>query len=102
MTRLEINLIADIKEHMAVKYPNGQLSTVLKKIGEEFGELAEAIIKSDDFSIIEEASDLAILSWDILMKCGQTQPMQAMSIKMDVLEGRSPYRGRSAEQVNRV
>ena len=103
MTRLEINLIADIKEHSAIKYFG--LFDVAKKIGEEVVELGEALGENrsgnNKASIIEEASDIAILAWDILIKCGK-KPMEAMAIKMDILEGRFPYRGKSAKQVNRI
>lgn len=97
MTRLEMNLIEDIKKHTAIKYSG--LFDVAKKIGEEVVELGEAIggnrIRDNKESIIEEASDIAILAWDILIKCGK-RPMDTMSVKMDILEGRSPYRGKSA------
>jgi len=97
MTRLEVNLIADIKAHIAMKYSG--LFDVAKKIGEEVVELGEAVggnrIRDNKESIIEEASDIAILAWDILIKCGK-RPMEAMSIKMEILEDRFPYRRKSA------
>jgi len=103
MTRLETNLIADIKEHAAVKYSG--LLDVAKKIGEETVELGEALgtsaVSGLKYSVIEEASDIAILAWDIIIKCGG-RPMETMASKMEILEGRAPYRGKSGRQITRV
>lgn len=100
MTRIEMNLIADIQEHTAMKFSG--LLDVAKKTGEEVVELGEALGSQDVRRIIEEASDVAILAWDILLKCGVTQPMRVMAVKMDILEERRSYRGRSGIDFKRV
>ena len=102
-TRLEINLIADIRERTAMEFSG--LMDVAKKLGEEVVELGEAIgcnrCTHNREGVIEEASDVAILAWDLLIKCGKN-PMQEMSLKMDILEERKPYRMKSDIKVERV
>lgn len=77
--------------HRAAFGKTVNLPATLKKLGEEFGELAEAIIEGDPIHIQEEAGDMAfVLAHIVRGACPQHPSLQtAMAVVLDKNERRS-------------
>jgi NTP pyrophosphatase (non-canonical NTP hydrolase) len=79
MTSLE----NDIKSFADERWPNRDVPERLRKLGEEFGELAEAIARGDDAAAFLEAADCGIILADLLALKGKSLTV-AMMIKMEI------------------
>ena len=98
-TRYEVDLIADIKEYSA-KRRIKSLGEMLRLLGEECGELAEAVANHDEAAIVEEAADVALIALHFLVRHDRTIWLPLAS-KMDTLEVRHQYRGTLQDEVDR-
>jgi len=79
-------------------WPDADVAHKLRKLGEEFGELAEAIVRGDRLEIQLEAADMAILLTHIVKKVSKKNYcdslMAWMATKLDRLEER--------DRINRI
>ena len=79
MTGLE----EDIKKFADERWPDRDVAGRLRKLGEEFGELAEAIARGDDDAAFLEAADCAIVLADMMaLRCKSLTV--AMMVKMEI------------------
>lgn len=58
------------------------LPSRLRKVGEETGELAEAVANKDYAAIAEEGADSIIVIWH-LMRCAGFNPLSSVLAKLD-------------------
>lgn len=70
-----------VKSHCDERYSR-TLGKRLKKLGEEFGELVEAVFEGDRAHVAEEAADMAILLIDI----AQLNGCRSGSLEMHIIE----------------
>jgi len=73
------NKISQLRTQLALKT---DLPSRLRKLGEEVGELAEAVANGGIDQIGEEGADVIIVAWDILELAGFS-PLGAVISKLD-------------------
>lgn len=79
MTALE----TEIKQFADDRWPDRDVAGRLRKLGEEFGELAEAVARGDGDAAFLEAADCAIVLTDLLALQGKSLTV-AMMVKMEI------------------
>ena len=81
----EDELYRDLEVHREIKYSEWTIFNFLRKYGEEFGELSEAVAIGELPAVVEEATDIALLMWDLILQCGRL-PAVEMRTKMHLLQ----------------
>jgi hypothetical protein len=84
-------LISDIIQHLNAAHPERTVETFGDALAAELTELGLEIANEDNIGIVEEAADVAIAAFELLILMG-VSPLTAMQAKMDVLQSRSKYR----------
>jgi NTP pyrophosphatase (non-canonical NTP hydrolase) len=84
MTQLE----QDIKTWADDRFGHRTTTGRIRKLGEEFGELAEAVAEADRTKIIEEAADVGMVVSDMLALIGVSFS-EAMATKLEANKKRS-------------
>lgn len=83
MTGLE----EEIKKFADDRWPDRDVAGRLRKLGEEFGELAEAVARGDNNATFLEAADCGIVLTDLLALQGKSLTI-AMMVKMEINHSR--------------
>ncbi|MFZ4856162.1 MAG: hypothetical protein ACOYL3_07170 [Desulfuromonadaceae bacterium] len=83
MTGLE----AEIKSFADERWPDRDIAGRIRKLGEEFGELAEAVARGVDNDIFLEAADCGIILADLLALMGKSLTV-GMMVKMEINRNR--------------
>jgi NTP pyrophosphatase (non-canonical NTP hydrolase) len=83
MTNLEL----EIKRFADQQWPGRDVADRIRKLGEEFGELAEALLRGDQEAAFLEAGDCGIVLTDLLALLGKSLTV-AMMVKLDINVGR--------------
>jgi len=88
MTDLEQRIFRFANE----RWPDRDRAGRMRKLGEEFGELAEALIRGDETEICMEAADCGIVLADLMGLSGVSLNA-AMEAKLIVVQRREHVRG---------
>lgn len=84
---LETRLAAWHERH----FPRASPAIIFAKLGEEFGELGQALIEGDHDAAVEEAADVAIvLSYLVRRLAPGTDLFREIESKLAMIEGRHP------------
>jgi len=88
------------KAYADARWPDRDMAWLIRKLGEEFGELAEAVSRRDETSIRIEAADATFILMDMLALKGDSLT-QWVTIKVGILEARlecAESKGREAHR----
>lgn len=90
MTELEAEIVAFATQNLRRDIPSR-----VKKLGEEFGELVEAILNNKQGDALEEAADMGIILSDLvwLISSGTSTLSMEMAAKLTVVQSRRYQNG---------
>ena len=86
-TRLEMEAFSFYEEHRKTGQALSTDAELIRKLGEEFGELAEAIANKDDKAICFEAADIHLILIDLLMRKDKSLSV-CSGVKLDIVKER--------------
>ena len=86
-TRLETEAFEFYEKYRQKGMALSSDAELLRKLGEEFGELAEAIVNGAEKEICYEAADIHLILIDLLMRKGKSLSV-CSGVKLDIVKER--------------